>query len=133
MTFEIEITRFEEGFLSRRATAGDADAAEAMVRAGVRGECCVRATQRDGDRLGEDFYVWFAGDRALVRRDEHREWYAADPAVAGSAAGATVEFRDDDGSRFPERMVGTVSRAQALEALACWLRTGTLLPSLTWR
>ncbi len=129
-TFEIEITRCAPEPVREFGTAGDADEADAMVRAHAD-VCFVMLTQRDGERYGDDFYVWFAGDRAVVRRDEHRERYAVDPAWAASAPDTVIEFREVEGA-FSARAAETVSRSQALEALTYWLRTGEMLPALTW-
>lgn len=129
-TFELQITRCVPDVVEEHLAARDADEADAMVRARADA-CLVLATQRDGERYGDDFYVWLAGDRALLRRDEHREWYATDPAWIASAGSGEAWFADSDGP-FPVQAAETVSRAQALEALGYWLRTGGLLPSLTW-
>lgn len=83
--------------------------------------------------LYDDFYLWLAGDRALLRIDQHREWLASDPAWASSAGEGEMEFSDENGSSFPMPLAETVSRAQALDALAHWLRTGEMLPDLAWR
>jgi hypothetical protein len=129
-TFDLEITCRAPEAVTEHLSARDAAQAEATVRARADALCCVLATRRDGERYGDDFYVWLADDRALLRRDEHREWYAHDPARV-SAAGETW-FTDADGSLFPAQNGETVSRAQALDALSFWLRTGNLLPGLAW-
>ena len=94
-----------------------------------------RAAILVGRRGGDDFLVWLSAERALVRLDAHREWYAADPSVAaaGAAAGGpVVEFQDGAASRFTAPAAATVSRTQALDALAHWMRTGEPAPALTW-
>jgi hypothetical protein len=129
-SFDIEVTRFVPERVVERVAAKDAAEAEAIVHANAGGVCCVLLAQRAGDQLVDDFYCWFSADRAFLRRDEHREWYATDLAMA--AADGEVEFRDEHGP-VPEPLSQTVSRSQAFEAVAYWLRTGELLPTLTWK
>lgn len=130
MTFDLEITCCTPHPVTERLTARDAAEAESVVRACADSLCFVMAAQRDGDRHGDDFYVWLASDRALLRRDEHREWHALDREWA-SAAG-DLWFTDADGTPFPAQNGETVSRSQAFDALFFCLRTGELLPSLEW-
>lgn len=131
-TFDVEITRFAPEPIAERFTTSNPGEAEAMVRERADEVCFVMVTQREGDLFGDDFYLWLAGGRACVRRDEHREWYAIDPAWAVSAAGGDRWFRDEEGTWFPVQDGETLSPSQALDALGYWLRTGELLPTLTW-
>lgn len=137
MTFEVEITRFfpEPGTVRTRVeTVGDA---EAVVRAGAGEIECVLVAQGDGDRSADEFYdlqrggrIWVARGRALVWRDAHREWYATDPTDAVAGRGE-VFFVIQTARRF---RAGYRDRfaLQGFDALALWLRTGEMLPSLTW-
>lgn len=110
-----------------------ADEAWAVARAAGTRDPCVLLVARHGGRVSHgDFNIWLAGDRALVRLDEHREWHAMDPAPGASAAGGDTWFRDSDGAAFPAQAAETVARSQALEALDDWLRTGEMSPALTW-
>jgi hypothetical protein len=86
------------------------------------------AEHANGVSHGE-FYAWLSGDRALVRVDEHREWYAHELVRPG---GDPVEFYDEDGESFTQSREATISRPQALAALTHWLSTGRMLPALTW-
>ncbi len=131
-SFDVEITRLAPEPVVERTAGVDVHEAEAMVRAAADKACLVMAAQRDGEAYGDDFYIWLAAGRAIVRRDAHREWYAADPTSAASADDAEVEFRDEDGSSFTYPAAGTVSYAQAMDAFVYWLRTGELAPYLTW-
>lgn len=76
-----------------------------------------------------EIYVWLSSDRAVVRIDEHREWYAREPVLP---TGDPVEFYDEHGASFMESRAATISRLQALAALAHWLATGRMLSSLSW-
>jgi hypothetical protein len=84
-------------------------------------------------RAAGDFIVWLAGDRARVRLDLHREWYATRPGATPGSVETLVPFRDSDGSEFHERLADTVSRDQAVEAFFHWLRTGEMDPALAWK
>jgi len=84
------------------------------------------------DRSVGDFMFWLVGDRARVRLDLHREWYATDPSLAHDLPDAPVTFRDSDGSPYVEPYANTVARAAALEAFWYWLRTGKMDPNLHW-
>lgn len=131
-SFDVEIARLVPEPVAERAMAVGAHEAEAMVRAAADEACLVMVTQRDGAAYGDDFYLWLAAGRGIVRRDEHREWYATDPATAAPPAHAQIEFWNEDGTRFTHPAAETVSRSRAVDALAFWLQTGKMLPSLTW-
>lgn len=131
-SFDVEITRFAPEPVVRRTAGVDADTAVALVRAAGEEPCVVLVTQLTVRGAGEDFYLWLAADRAIVRRDAHREWYARERATAPGSGDVEIPFIDDDGSSFAEPASNTVSRADALSALAYWLRTGELTPTLGW-
>lgn len=131
MTYDIEITDFAPDARTSRTVVGTADEARIVARAAEARDPCVLLVGRHEENVSwGDFYIWLAGDRALVRLDEHREWHAMDPVWVASAAGETW-FRYSEGP-FPAQDAETVSRPQALAALDHWLRTGEMLPSLTW-
>jgi hypothetical protein len=90
----------------------------------------VQVFHQDRQVSHTDLLLWVAGDRARVRVDEHREWYAVDASAAPSDA--VVEFVDSDGSTFTERLNETVSRQQAMIALADWLDGEEKTSLLTW-
>jgi hypothetical protein len=102
------------------------------VRTGAREPCVVTVAHRDGKVSYGEFHLWLSSGRALVRLDEHREWHATDRDGAATGGSGDVEFRDTDGSAFSASFGETVTRSQALDALAFWLRTGGMLPDLTW-
>ena len=132
LSFEIEITRFEPGLATSRTTTSDAGEAELAVRLGAREACVILVARHDGAISRGELHVWLAGGRALVRLDEHREWYATDPAWSASAAPPEWEFRDSDGTSFSAPTSETVSRSQAMDVLTFWPRAGEMLPGLTW-
>lgn len=133
MTYDIEITDFAPDARTSRTAVRTAEEAWTAARAAEACDPCVLLVGRhEGGVSHGDFHIWLAGDRALVRLDEHRERHAMDPAHAESAAGGDAWFRDSDGSTFPAQDGETVSWPQAFEALNHWLRTGAMLPSLTW-
>lgn len=102
---------------------------EAAARAAGRSGYIRVGDHADGISFGE-FHVWLSGDRAIVRLDEHRGWYARDPALRGMSG--EIPFHDEDGSVFAEALENTIPRVQAMEALARWLATSEKLPELTW-
>jgi hypothetical protein len=78
----------------------------------------VLVAHHDGAVSPGEFHIWLSAGRALVRLDEHREWHAMDSAHAGFAAGGDAWFADSDGTTFPAQTAETVSRPQAVNALA---------------
>lgn len=132
MMYEIEITRFKPEPVTIRADVSSATEAEAMTRERADGMSYVLVARHEGEVSWGDVHLWLAGDRALVRCDEHREWYARDPAWAEVGTASDVWFIDSDGTPFPAPGAETVSRSTAFEALDHWLRTGEMLPSLVW-
>ncbi|WP_137914532.1 hypothetical protein [Rudaea sp. 3F27F6] len=78
-----------------------------------------------------NFYVWYNEDLAFVRLDEHREHYASDP-LRASFVGPSIQFQDEDNELFEVLPSQVVGRAQAAEALQCWLTSGLKLSSLSW-
>jgi hypothetical protein len=132
MMYEIEITCFEPEPVTMRANVSSATEAEAMTRERDDGTSYVLVARHEGEVSWGDVHLWLAGDRALVRCDEHREWHACDPAWAEVGTASEVWFIDSDGTPFPAAGAETVSRAQAFAALAYWLRTGGMLPTLRW-
>lgn len=132
MTYDIEIADFTPDVRTSRTVVGTAEEVWAAARtAEARDPCVLLVGRHEGSLSYGDFHIWLAGDRAVVRLDEHREWFAMDPAQVASTAGGDVWFRDSDGA-FPAQDAETVSRPRAFEALDHWLRTGEMLPSLTW-
>lgn len=133
MTYDIEITDFAPDARMSRATVSTPQEAWIAARAAEALDPCMLLVSRLGGNVNwGDFYIWLAGDRALVRVDEHRDWYATDPLMTVAEADTELEFRDTHGTFF-ELFAKTVSRAQAFAALDYYLRTGEMLPSLTWR
>ncbi|HEX6040015.1 hypothetical protein, partial [Longimicrobium sp.] len=118
MIYEIEITRFVPAPVVSVTTTGIAAEAERVVRLDAVEPCVVLVAHHDGSVSRGEFYVWLSAGRALVRLDEHRERHAMDPAHADSAAGGDAWFRDSDGTTFPAQAGETVSRSQAMDALA---------------
>lgn len=94
--------------------------------------CVVLVARHDGAVSRGEFHIWLSAGRALVRLDEHREWHAMDSAWPEFAAGGDAWFSDSNGTAFPAQAAETVSRSHAMDALAFWLQTGQMLPSLTW-
>ena len=130
--YDIEITTFTPDLHTSRTVVDTAEEAWAAARAAETIDDCVLLVGCHTQEVSYgDFYIWLAGDRASVRLDEHRDWYASDPAWVASAAPMDTWFRDADGP-FPAQNAETISRAQAFEALEYWLQTGKMLPSLTW-
>lgn len=108
-----------------------AEEAWTAARAAEACDPCVLLVGRHAENVSHgDFCIWLARDRAYVRLDEHRERYAMD--LARTASTGDTWFRDSDGTTFPAQGAETVSRSQAFTALDYWLRTGGMLPSLTW-
>ena len=133
MIYDIEITDFAPDARASRTVVSTAEEAWTAARAAETLDSCVLLVgQHAGNVSYGDFHVWLAGDRACVRLDEHREWYAMDAAWVAPAAAGETWFRDSDGTPFPAQAGETVSRSQAIAALDYWLRTGEKLPSLTW-
>lgn len=133
MTYDIEITDFAPDARTSRTVVGTAEEAWIASRTAQALDPCVLLVGRRADNVSQgDFHVWLTGDRASVRLDEHREWYAMDASWVASTTAGETWFRDSDGTPFPAQDAETVSRSQAFEALGHWLRTGEMLPSLTW-
>jgi hypothetical protein len=124
--FDAEIASSQSGIVQR----GWLSASEIDFHARAVGNAgrIMAGEHANGVSHGE-FHAWLSGDRALVRVDEHREWYAREPV---RPTGDPVEFCDEDGDRFTRPREATVSRPRALAALAHWLSTGRMLPALTW-
>jgi Immunity protein Imm1 len=127
--FDAEITTIAPVRAVVRDRMGASEVEAAAHAAGTRAYIRV-ADDADGISHGE-FYVWLNGERTVVRLDEHREWYARDPAVEQRTRGE-VQFCDEDGPAFSEPLDNTISRVQAMTALARWLATGEKLPELAW-
>jgi hypothetical protein len=133
VTYDIEITGFAPDARTSRTAVSTAEEAWTAARAAeARDPCVLLVGRRSGNVSHGDFHVWLAGDRALVRLDEHREWRAMDPARVASAEMGDTWFRDSDGTPFPAQDAEAVSRSQAMDALAFWLKAGQMLPGLTW-
>lgn len=133
MIYDIEITDFTLGARTSRTIVGTAeDAWEAACAARAGDESVLLVARRDATVSYGDFHIWLAGDRALVRLDEHREWFGIDADCAATASAGDIWFRDSDGASFPAQRAEAVARSQAFEALDYWLRTGKMLPSLNW-
>lgn len=133
MTYDIEITDFAPAARTSRTLVSTAEDAWIAARAAEALDPCVLLVGRHEDNVSSgDFHIWLASDRALARLDEHREQYAMDTARAASMAGGDTWFRDSEGTMFPAQQAETLSRSQAFQALGYWLRTGEMLPSLTW-
>lgn len=131
MIYEVEITVFAPGARASRTFASTPEEAWDAARAAeARDPCVLLVGRHEGNVNWGDFHLWLAGDRALTRLDQHREWRAMDPARVASAAGGDTWFRDSDGTAFPAQHPETISRSQAFEALAFWLHTGDMLPAL---
>jgi hypothetical protein len=130
--FEVEINALAPGPKRVQRT----DLTEEGVAAAIREVTLARAAfalvGKIDDRSIGDFMFWLVDDRARVRLDLHREWYATDPSVLHELPTAPVTFRDSDGSDYVEPYVNTVARAAALEAFWYWLRTGKMDPKLHW-
>jgi hypothetical protein len=124
--FDAGVTSRESGIMKR----GSLSAAEIELHAREVGEAgwITAADHANGVSYGE-FHAWLSGDRALVRIDEHREWYAREPV---RPKGDPVEFFDEGEVSFAAPRGATVSREQALAALAHWLATGDMLRTLVW-
>ena len=130
--FEVEIDTFApEHQRVRRADLSQAGVVEAVQAAAVAPAACIVVSNPEAPAVGE-FMFWLAADRARVRLDLHREWYATDHAPAADHGSAPVPFRDDDGSTFLEDPVNTVTRDAALKAFEHWFRTGGMDPGLQW-
>lgn len=132
MMYEIEITRIEPQPITTRTTTSSASEAEALVRRGAGDPCVVTVAHHEGEISVGEFRIWMASGRAVVRLDEHRDWYAADSEAAAPDSEREMTFIDDDGSFFDAPASGTVSQSQALDALGFWLGTRKKLPTLTW-
>lgn len=133
MFYDIEVTTFTPDLGTSRTVVNTMDEAWTAARAvEIIDECVLLVGRHERNITRGDFHIWLSGDRALVRVDEHREWFAIDPARVASATAGDTWFTDSDGTTFPAQNAETVSRSQAFEALDCWLRTGGRLPSLTW-
>jgi hypothetical protein len=133
VTYDIEITAFAPDARTTRTVVSTAEEAWTTARAAEACDPCVVRGGRHEDGVSHgDCHLWVAGDRALVRLDAHREWHAMNHAHGVSEAGGDVWFTDSDGTAFPAQAAETVLRPQGFEALSHWLRTGQMLPSLTW-
>jgi hypothetical protein len=128
--FDIEITACQPEPVTNSLTARNPHEAYMAVLARLGVRCAVRVFHQDRQATHTDFFLWVADDRARVRVDEHREWYATDPKLAPTEG--TVEFADRDGSLFSVPMNETVSRQQAMVALADWLDGEEKTSLLTW-
>jgi hypothetical protein len=125
--FEAEITSSRQSSVTKRGLLLAAEIELHAREVGEAGRIMV-ADQASGVSYGE-LCAWLSGDRALVRVDEHREWYAREPVPP---KGDPVEFDDEDGGSFVEARGATISRQQALTALTHWLATGGMLRTLVW-
>jgi len=128
--FDIEITTFDPEPAATPLKARNPHEAYMAVLARTGSRCAVHVRHQDEVAAHTELYLWLSGDRARVRVDEHREWYATDPAAGASVAEA--EFTAADGSVFQARLEETVSRQQAMVALADWLDGEEKTSLLTW-
>ncbi|MBL9082812.1 MAG: hypothetical protein JNK76_13445 [Planctomycetales bacterium] len=80
-----------------------------------------------------DLLCWFAGDRARLRLDFHREFYAADPNLRSTVLQEPVTFCDEYGEKFTTPYSDTISKRQAIEAFEHWARIGGADLSLSWQ
>lgn len=133
MIYDIQITDFAPDARISQTVVSTAEEAWATARVAEAIDPCVLLVGCCLENVSYgDFQIWLAGGRALVRLDEHREWYAIDSVWATSTAAGDTWFRDSDGTSFLAQAAKRVSRSQAFAALDYWLRTGGKLPSLTW-
>jgi hypothetical protein len=131
--YDVEITGFAPDARTLSARVDTAEDAWSAARAAqARDPCVLLVARHEANVSRGDFYIWLQGDRALVRLDEHREWFAMDPARAASTSGSDAWFTDSEGTMFPAQDAETLARSQAFQALDHWLRTGEMLPGLTW-
>jgi hypothetical protein len=129
--YEFVVTDFSAGPSEQRVTMSSRDSAVRFA-SGLSARHCVIFVAHIINHVDHgNFYVWCNDDIAHVRLDEHREHYASDP-LRASFSGAPVQFRGEDGESFQVSSPQIVSRAQATEALHCWLASGSKLSSLSW-
>jgi hypothetical protein len=130
--FEVEIDWFAPDHRHlQQAGLTPEGVAEAVREPAAAAAACVQVVNIDVRQQG-DLICWLAGDRARLRLDLHREWFASDSGLSPDATNEVVSFRDNDGSEFVESHGDTISRGRALEAFWHWVRTGQMDPGLTW-
>lgn len=128
--FEVEIIRFVSGRRLENLSFKNAEEVLETIREVNDLPTFYAVNHREGRWSLGFFMVWFSGDRALVRLDEHREHYATDPSLKNSDADEIIF--DDATETFTWRRDETVTREQAQAAFSYWLRTGTQIKSLAW-
>ncbi len=129
--YEFVVADFSTGHSEQRVTMPSRDAAIRFVSGLPARRCVIFVAHVTNHVDYGNFYAWCNDDLAHVRLDEHREHYASDPLRASSSS-PPVQFQDEDGESFEVSPSQVISRAQAMEALHCWLTSGSKLSSLSW-
>src|SRR5579859_6282536 len=128
---EFVVINFSALPAEQRQTFPTRDAADRFGSSLTARRCAIFVAHIVDDVDYGNFYVWYNEDLAFVRLDEHREHYASDP-LRTSSAGPSNQFQDEDNELFEVLPSQVVGRAQAAEALHCWLTSGSKLSSLSW-
>jgi hypothetical protein len=115
-----------------RATSRNAHETYLAVLSRLSPTCVVRVSEsgEQGGRAG--LVMWLTQDRGRVRVHDERESYATDPAAAATGGDARVAFMEADGSLVEAPRAETITREQALVALADWLDGGEKSSLLSW-
>jgi hypothetical protein len=125
--FDVELESFLPATSPIRRTAVPVAEVSTLLRPLRNAE---RTAMMVGRRGGDDLHVWINGDRARVRLDQHREWYATEQR---SQDGPEIEFEEAPGETFVEPFAATVSREQAWAAIDHFLAVEQPLPALVWQ
>lgn len=129
--YEFVVTEFGTTKSETRMACSTREAAVRFAATAVAPQCVIFVAHIVGHVDHGNFYAWCNGDVAHVRLDEHREHYASDP-LRASAITSDVIFRGEDGEPLEVPSTQVISRAQATDALHCWLTSGSKLSSLSW-
>ena len=130
MTYDGEIATFDREIVERRLVFQSVADATRFIESLPENTIYVLIGQSKGGVSFGDFMIWFAGQRAYVRLDEHREHIASE---ANPLMGKPkVSFRDTDGSSFEVSWEETVPRESAIRALLAWLPSRKKSTEFNW-
>ena len=116
-----------EGSRIHARRLGTGEVMSHLARLQLEGHAFVRLREHDAG-----FLLWWGDERARVRVDGERDWYASGTRTPEDPAQPLVAFTDVGGAPFVLPWAATLSRDEAHEALVYWLGCEERTPRLHW-